>query len=100
MLFWSLATLQHDEQTEIFYLSLADLYIVPQVQLFGPQDISNCLWALTKSRTQHNSMFKALSACAMHSLAHFSPQAMAQVAWSCAKMRASAPGFFNAVMAE
>ncbi|CAE8718246.1 unnamed protein product, partial [Polarella glacialis] len=89
MLLWSMATLRHDEKSELFYLHLADRCILPLAQQFHAQDTSNCLWAFATARVQNQAVFQALAGRALRDIGSFTSQALANVAWACSKMRAA-----------
>jgi len=103
MILWSLASLRHDEKTEVFYLSLADRCIMPRVGLFQDQCVSNCLWAFATSRVQHSAMSSALVERGIDIIGSFSTQAIANVAWACVRMSSELPiadHFLDVALAE
>lgn len=99
-LLWSLATARRSDQSELFYFLLADRVILPLASEFQAQDVSNVLWAFATARVRHDPVFKALAARSHEIIAHFVPQALVNVAWACAKMRAQAPQLLEAAAAE
>eukprot|EP00441_Pelagodinium_beii_P002943 CAMPEP_0197701934 /NCGR_PEP_ID=MMETSP1338-20131121/123877_1 /TAXON_ID=43686 ORGANISM="Pelagodinium beii, Strain RCC1491" /NCGR_SAMPLE_ID=MMETSP1338 /ASSEMBLY_ACC=CAM_ASM_000754 /LENGTH=180 /DNA_ID=CAMNT_0043285695 /DNA_START=26 /DNA_END=564 /DNA_ORIENTATION=+ len=72
MLLWSLATLRsHGPDVELFYYHLAERCILPRVQRFHGQDISNCLWAFATARIQHEATFTALARQSLPAMSGF-----------------------------
>ncbi|CAE7896968.1 rha-1 [Symbiodinium microadriaticum] len=88
MMLWSLASLRHDDRSELFYYLMADTVILPRARDFEAQDVSNCLWAFATARVQHEAVFQALVSQATQSVHRFTSQALANTTWACAKMHA------------
>lgn len=86
---WSLAKLRHDE--DMFFASAAHRCILPKVKLLQPQDVSNILWSFATVRIEHQTLFEALTSRTLETKQNFSGQALANVAWACAKMQVCDP---------
>ncbi|CAE7454005.1 rha-1 [Symbiodinium sp. CCMP2592] len=100
MMLWSLASLRHDDRSELFYYSMADMVILPRARDFEAQDVSNCLWAFATARVQHEAVFQALVSQAMQSIHRFTSQALANTTWASAKMHAREAKAMVAVAAD
>mmetsp|Transcript_38136 Transcript_38136/g.105040 ORF Transcript_38136/g.105040 Transcript_38136/m.105040 type:complete len:524 (+) Transcript_38136:66-1637(+) len=100
MLLWALATLKYEEWMELFFVSIADRRVKPEVDMFHAQDVSNCLWAFATLRVMHTDAFELLATRAVKILDTANAQAITNVTWSCAKMQFKTPGLYESVVNE